>query len=115
MTRVWAGECVDFVKFVSGTSNTATTSWNKGPSAVQSNGKAAYPAAGVAFATFTNGRYDSGHAFVFLRRVDDYTFEVVDQNWITGAYNAMAVGKHMIRVGGSTRVSNLKNYYIIQK
>lgn len=118
---LFPGECVSFVKAVSGTDHVTAfyrengPHWYAGPSVIAANGNVVSSISpGAAIATFdSNGLYDGGHAVIVLRRVDDNTIEVADQNFITGAYDAMVVGKHLLTITGSGTVSDLSEYRFI--
>lgn len=115
--RVGNGQCVDFVKHASGTNSIVASSWKRG------NHVSDYwdPTAlvGQAIATFdANGNYDSGHVAIILsawKASGSNTVTnvwVADANWVGGA-GSLIVGRHGININGSSRVSNLKNYYLV--
>lgn len=107
MTRVGAGQCVDFIKEVTNTTGTAASSWIKGDPAVVNNQIAAI-AGGTALATFDDrGKYNNGHCIIVLARSGD-TLIVADQNYISGLDRAKAVGRHPLTI------EQLKKYSIIK-
>lgn len=108
MTRVGSdGQCVSFLKEVTLTTGTSTTSWAKGDPVVVNSQIATIPG-GTAIATFGgDGRYNGGHCVIVLARLGD-TLVVADQNYITGLDRAQVVGRH------SLTVEQLKSYYTVK-
>lgn len=107
------GQCVAFVKAVTKTPNIATGSWYRGRAVVK-NGKVdpTIPI-GTAIATFiydsTKGRYVySGHTALY-GNPSSTGLNVWDQNYL----NDKAVARHCISYTGTTRESNIKNYYVV--
>ncbi|HEV7282308.1 MAG TPA: BPSL0067 family protein [Pirellulaceae bacterium] len=109
------GQCVNFIKAVSETLHiSANFDWRPGPDVIKADGKLPESiSSGSVIATFTDGRYDGGHAAVVLRRVDDYTLEVADQNWISDRDRAQAVGKHEMTVTGLGGITDLSEYSFV--
>lgn len=117
--RIGNGECVDFAKAVSGTINTASSSWTRG-NRVFDDGSIAQ---GTMIAKFnSDGSYDSkggtGHVAVFDRWHWVYQgggqwiidgFYVWDQNYVV----SYLTGRHLLKQTGSG-VSNANNYYVVK-
>lgn len=113
LTRVPDGQCVAFVRSVTGAP--PATKWLPAAKVVTGGSPRRNMLPGDAIATFAGGHYDSGHCAIYVRTVDDQSIEVVDQNFITGANNARAIGRHtFLRIGGSG-TSNLTRYWIISR
>lgn len=108
-TRVGDGQCVDFVKLVSNTVNTATTSWIKGSPVVASNGTINPIPGGTAIATFNAaGKYSSEHVMIVLSRVGD-SLVVAEQNVLTGRDQAKIVSKRTVPANA------LRSYFIVRR
>lgn len=102
----YSGECVSFVKLMSGTTNRGTGSWKKGEQVTPDSRLAP----NTIIATFTNNRYNHGHTAVYLFHTQG-GIVVLDQNWSRDGTVAM----HIIPFGpkNGTTVSNAYAYNVV--
>ena len=108
-------QCVAFVKAVTRTPNIGTGSWMRGrPVVITQNGKKVIDSSipiGTAIGTFTGSagsKTYSGHTAIY-GNPSSTGLNVWDQNYL---YDK-AVARHCISYTGTTRLSNINNYYVI--
>jgi len=109
------GQCVAFVKAVTRTPNIGTSSWMRGrPVVITKDGKKVVDSSipiGTAIATFTGAagsKTYSGHTAIY-GNPSSTGLNVWDQNYL---YDK-AVARHCISYSGTTRLSNINNYYVV--
>ncbi len=114
--RVGNGQCVDFVKHMTG--NFASSSnWLKGDHVSEYWDPNAL--VGKVIATFnSSGNYDNSHVAIVISAWKRSGSNTVTDVWVVDANfvpdHGLTVSKHALSTTGSGYVGNLKNYYIVK-
>lgn len=105
-TPAYRGQCTQLIKVVTSALQSplgtaiATDNWKQGTKFNASTP----PAIGTVMATFTNGKYNHIHTFIYWGKGTDGKHSVIDQNWV----GTKLIAKHKFTD------TQMANYYIVQ-